>query len=107
MWQNQVERFPLARIAATLIPSDNGRPGVRSLVCYPTGQLHRVREVTRGERLVVVSWIQSHVRDGSAREVLRDLALATDALTSKNDAPGARDLINKTHANLLRRWSEP
>jgi hypothetical protein len=52
----------------------------RALVCYPTGQLHRVTPVTRGERLVVVSWIQSHVRDGGAREVLRDLALALEKL---------------------------
>ena len=40
----------------------------RSLVCYPTGQLHRVRPVTRGERIVVVAWVQSHVREGAARE---------------------------------------
>ena len=77
----------------------------RSLVCYPTGQLHRVLPVTRGERLVVVSWIQSHVRDAAARETLRDLALALDALGASGNA-GARDLINKAHANLLRRWSD-
>jgi len=77
----------------------------RALVCYPTGQLHRVTPVTRGERLVVVSWIQSHVRDGGAREVLRDLALALEKLPQ--DATAARDLVNKAHTNLLRRWSEP
>lgn len=77
----------------------------RALVCYPTGQLHRVAPVTRGERLVVVSWIQSHVRDGGAREVLRDLALALEKLPP--DATAARDLVNKAHTNLLRRWSEP
>lgn len=77
----------------------------RSLVCYPTGQLHRVLPVTRGERLVVVSWIQSHVRDAAARETLRDLALALDALGTSGNA-AARDLINKAHANLLRRWSD-
>ncbi len=76
----------------------------RALVCYPTGQLHRVAPVTRGERLVVVSWIQSFVRDGAAREVLRDLALALEHLPP--GAGAARDLINKSHTNLLRRWSE-
>jgi PKHD-type hydroxylase len=78
----------------------------RAMVCYPTGQLHRVKPVTRGERLVVVSWVQSHVRDGAAREVLRDLALALEALPATDNGP-ARDLISKAHANLLRRWSEP
>jgi PKHD-type hydroxylase len=79
----------------------------RSLVCYPTGQTHRVTPVTRGERLVVVSWIQSHVRDGAAREVLRDLALALEALRAPEGGSTARDLVNKAHINLLRRWSEP
>ena len=79
----------------------------RSLVCYPTGQLHRVIPVTRGERLAVVSWVQSHVRDGAAREVLRDLALALDALPAGEAGRIPRDLVTKAHANLLRRWSEP
>ena len=77
----------------------------RSLVCYPTGQLHRVRPLTRGERLVVVSWVQSHVRDGAAREALRDLSLALEALPGTEASP-VRDLVGKVHANLLRRWSE-
>lgn len=80
----------------------------RAIVCYPTGQLHRVKPVTRGERLVVVAWVQSLVREGAAREVLRDLALALDALPDEEEgARAARDLVAKAHANLLRRWSDP
>jgi PKHD-type hydroxylase len=79
----------------------------RSMVCYPTGQLHRVMPVTRGERLVVVGWIQSYVRDGAAREVLRDLGEAMELLRDREDLRAAHDLINKTHANLMRRWAEP
>ena len=79
----------------------------RSLVCYPTGQLHRVLPVTRGERLVVVGWIQSYVRDNAAREVLRDLGQAMELLRGQETLRAAHDLINKTHANLLRRWVEP
>ena len=79
----------------------------RALVCYPTGQLHRVVPVTRGERIAVVSWVQSLVRDGAARDVLHDLARALDALNNDERAAATRDLIAKTHANLLRRWSEP
>jgi hypothetical protein len=45
------------------------------------------------------------VRDGAAREALRDLSLALEALPG-NDATPVRDLIGKVHANLLRRWSE-
>ena len=78
----------------------------RGLVCYPTGQLHRVLPVTRGERLVVVGWIQSFVRDEGRREVLRDLAEAREALSASDPAGRACQLINKTHTNLLRRWAE-
>jgi PKHD-type hydroxylase len=78
----------------------------RALVCYPTGQLHRVEPVTRGERRVVVSWIQSHVREPAAREILRDLALAREALAGREDLRAAWDRVNKTHTNLLRRWAE-
>jgi PKHD-type hydroxylase len=79
----------------------------RSMVCYPTGQLHRVAPVTRGERLVVVGWIQSYVRDHAARETLRDLAQAMELLRERDEFRAAHELINKTHANLLRRWAEP
>ena len=78
----------------------------RAMVCYPTGQLHRVKPVTRGERLVVVAWLQSHVRDAAARETLRDLALALEVLGPAGSTE-ARELIGKAHANLLRRWAEP
>jgi len=79
----------------------------RALVCYPTGQLHQVRPVTRGERLAVVAWIQSHVRETAAREVLRDLARTIELLRPPIGPGEAYDLVNKTHMNLLRRWSEP
>ena len=79
----------------------------RGLVCYPTGQTHQVLPVTRGERLVVVAWIQSHVRDEGAREALRDLAAAREAMRAREDTSDAYTLVNKTHTNLLRRWAEP
>ena len=76
------------------------------MVIYPTGQLHRVRAITRGERLVVVAWIQSHVRDAGAREALADLARARALLHESGGDPRVFDLVNKTHANLLRRWAD-
>jgi PKHD-type hydroxylase len=79
----------------------------RALVCYPTGQTHQVLPVTRGERLVVVAWIQSHVRDAGAREALSDLAAALEVTRGNKDHDAAYDLVNKTHINLLRRWAEP
>jgi PKHD-type hydroxylase len=79
----------------------------RAVVCYPTGQLHQVRPITCGDRLVVVAWVQSYVRDAGAREVLGDLAQALETIREREGNSHAYDLVNKSHINLLRRWSEP
>jgi PKHD-type hydroxylase len=62
--------------------------------------------VTRGERLAVIGWIQSLVRDGGAREALWDLAQAREQVYAREGKSRTFDLINKTHANLLRRWAQ-
>jgi len=79
----------------------------RSAICYATGQLHRVRPVESGERLAVVGWVQSLVRDPAVRELLYDLSEAREQLVGKEETQRALDLINKTYSNLLRRYAEP
>lgn len=37
---------------------------------YPTKYLHEVKEVTRGERIVCVGWIESYIKKDSERELL-------------------------------------
>lgn len=79
----------------------------RSAICYPTGQLHRVRPVESGQRLAIVGWVQSLVRDPAIRELLHDLCSAREALEGVDGAARAVDLISKSHSNLLRRYAEP
>lgn len=79
----------------------------RSAICYPTGQLHRVRPVEQGERLAVVGWVQSLVREPAVREMLYDLSEARDQLVGKEGTQRALDLLNKSYFNLLRRHAEP
>ncbi|WP_169567196.1 Fe2+-dependent dioxygenase [Sneathiella limimaris] len=75
-------------------------------VAYPSLTLHRVAPVTKGERLVAVTWLESYIRDPHKREILRDLDLVRRALhKSKKDAPET-DLAFKSYANLQRMWSE-
>lgn len=76
------------------------------LIAYDTGDPHQVRPVTRGERLVVVAWIQSFVRDASVRAMLRDLAQARDEVFAREGRSATFERINRTHANLLRRFAE-
>ena len=78
-----------------------------SAICYPTGQLHRVRPVEQGERLAVVGWVQSMVRDAGVRELLHDLSEAREMLVGQAGMERALDLISKSHSNLLRRFAEP
>jgi PKHD-type hydroxylase len=79
----------------------------RSAICYSTGQLHRVRPVETGERLAVVGWVQSLVRETAIRELLHDLSEARELLVGQEGATRALELINKSYFNLLRRHAEP
>ncbi len=78
------------------------------LVTYPTYYLHEVTPVTRGERVVAVSWMQSMIRDPLKRELLLDLAILGQSLTApeKNPARGDLDLLDRVRKNLLRMWAE-
>lgn len=75
-------------------------------VVYPSGALHRVAPVTRGERIAAVTWVESHVRDPQRREVLYDLDLIRQRLSKAEPDSRETDLAFKTYANLLRMWAE-
>jgi PKHD-type hydroxylase len=77
-----------------------------SAVVYSTYALHRVAPVKRGERLAVVTWARSLVRDPVAREILFDLQTAERMLQERLGRAPELDLIAKTHVNLLRKWVE-
>jgi PKHD-type hydroxylase len=77
------------------------------LILYPSTTLHRVEEVTRGERLAVVGWVQSLIRDGQQREMLFDLDQSVDAVFAAEGKSPLFDRLAKTRSNLLRMWAEP
>ena len=77
-----------------------------SAVLYATTALHRVAEVTRGRRLVAVTWVRSLVRDPAAREILLDLKTVQRRLSQQLGKTPEIDLLGKTYTNLLRRWIE-
>jgi PKHD-type hydroxylase len=77
-----------------------------SAVTYPSSSLHEVSEVTRGERLVAVTWAQSYVRDERQREILAHLAQVKDKMNDIAADSVETDLVHHTYANLLRMWAE-
>lgn len=76
------------------------------LVLYPSSSLHHVKPVTRGARIASFFWIQSLVRDDSARTLLFDLDTAIQRVSADvPDHPAAVQLTGVYH-NLLRRWAD-
>ncbi|HIC64742.1 MAG: Fe2+-dependent dioxygenase [Paracoccus sp. (in: a-proteobacteria)] len=74
------------------------------LVLYPTSALHRVEPVTRGERMAIVGWVTSWVRDPARREILFDLDAAAKAIFDEQGKSPAFDRVFKAKANLSRMW---
>jgi PKHD-type hydroxylase len=76
------------------------------MVVYPASSLHRVAPVTRGTRDAAFFWIQSMVREDSARALLYDMDLSIRELTARGG--DARSLLRLTscYHNLLRRWAD-
>jgi PKHD-type hydroxylase len=75
-------------------------------VLYPASTIHRVNPVTRGERLVAVTWVQSLVRDPARRELLYGLNLARERLLSSVPEAEETAQVNAAYLNLIRMWSD-
>ncbi|HEY4090517.1 MAG TPA: Fe2+-dependent dioxygenase [Luteibacter sp.] len=75
-------------------------------VVYPSSSLHRVTPVTRGARIASFFWVQSLVRDDSARRLLLELDTAIRKLTADGADQAAILQLTGVYHNLLRRWAE-
>ncbi len=77
------------------------------LVLYPSSSMHRVEPVTRGMRTASFFWIESMVRDDTARRALFELDGAIQSLGARvgQGDPAIVQLTGVYH-NLLRRWAD-
>lgn len=75
-------------------------------VLYPSSSTHRVAEITSGERLVAVTWLQSTVRDPAKREILYNLSLARETLIKTSPGSPELEQLSNGYVNLLRMWSD-
>lgn len=87
-----------------------GEQGIKlpagSAVVYPSSSLHHVAPVTRGQRLVAVTWAQSMVRDPARRELLFGLNQARESLLQRRPDEDETRQIDITYSNLFRMWAE-
>jgi PKHD-type hydroxylase len=75
-------------------------------IFYPAGTIHQVAEVTRGERLVAVTWLQSRIADHHQRSVLSDVE-RLGGIMRQRDPHGPESLLaGKIAGDLTRMWAE-
>ena len=72
------------------------------IIIYPSTYLHAVEEITCGERLVCVGWIESYVKSIEEREYLFDIDSGARGILAKYGRSDELDLIFKSYSNLLR-----
>ncbi len=75
-------------------------------VVYPSASVHRVADVTRGERLVALTWVQSFVRDAAKRELLYELNESREHLLRADPESDVTKNVDRSYVNLLRMWAD-
>lgn len=75
-------------------------------VLYSASTLHHVNAVTRGQRLVAVTWVQSLIRDPARRALLYDLHHAREVLLARDPDAPETVRVGTAYVNLVRMWSE-
>jgi PKHD-type hydroxylase len=77
------------------------------LVLYPSTSLHHVKPITRGVRVASFFWLQSMVRDDSARTLLFDLDQTIQELSAERGIEDAACVrLTGIYHNLIRTWAE-
>ncbi len=76
-----------------------------SALLYPSTCYHAVTPVNSGERLVAITWVQSHIRRADQREILLQLDQARDLLAGDSNAESYHK-VNLCYTNLFRMWAD-
>jgi PKHD-type hydroxylase len=77
-----------------------------SLVLYQTTNLHRVAEVTRGERLAIVGWVRSFIRSPEQRDVLFEMDQVVAHLKGSHAPRENMNQALRARNMLMRMWAE-
>lgn len=79
-------------------------------VVYPCGMPHWVTPVTKGERVSIICWIQSYIRDVSKRKILTNMIKSLHKIEDRSfEDKLLRDVwteLGSVHASLFKMWME-
>lgn len=75
-------------------------------IVYPSGSVHQVLPVTRGERIASFLWTQSMVREDGKRAMLFELDTNIQKVRAAYGESDATVGITGHYHNLLRMWAE-
>ncbi|HET9484441.1 MAG TPA: Fe2+-dependent dioxygenase [Xanthomonadales bacterium] len=75
-------------------------------ILYPSTTIHQVTPVTRGERIVAITWLQSWIADAARRELLLQLDELRNAEMAERRDPRTLVLLESLRTNLFRMWSD-
>ena len=73
------------------------------IIIYPTKYLHEVKEVTEGERMVCVGWIESLIPNNEDRENLHLFQSANNALRTKLENSPLMQSLDTSFNNIFKR----
>ena len=75
-----------------------------TLVFYPSGVLHCVTPVTSGERIAMVCWVESHIRDPQKRDALVEATILCDDLEQEASLSEYHIRLTNLKHNLYRQF---
>ena len=75
------------------------------MLIYPTSYLHEVGEITSGERICSVSWMQCSIADAHERNMMADAFKLTNIVAQLTNDLNANGIAARLWSNLARKWS--
>lgn len=74
-------------------------------IVYATHFVHEVQKVTRGQRLALVTWVQSRIADPMRRQILYELTLSRDEIVAVSPRSEVAVRLHRSVASLTKLWS--
>ena len=79
---------------------------IGDIVIYPSGKIHEVTPVTKGERIAAIGWIESLITSQDKRSIVSSMVDVMQDLDNKEGEKENVLRLSHSYHNLLRLWSK-